>query len=131
MEFVAMIFSHSYDLYLDFWQLHMHKQFLFSPSPYFGSSTDKEWQAEGVISWQDSTMLCVCVCVCVWMCVLVWKSCHMRQVVLLILQENDQGGGGCEWVSAADSSTVTRVGVHTLSPPGAPWLRKGDMLEIL
>ena len=68
MEFVAMIFSHSYDLYLDFWQLHMHKQFLFSPSPYFGSSTDKEWQAEGVISWQDSTMLCVCVCVCVNVC---------------------------------------------------------------
>ena len=134
MEFVEMIFSHSYDLYLDFWQLHMHKKFLFSPPPNFGSSTDKEWQAEEgdkLTRQHHAVCVCVCVCVCVWMCVLVWKSCHVRQVVLLILQENDQGGGVWKWVSATNSSIMALVVVHTLSLPGAPWPRKKEVLEIL
>lgn len=94
-----MSFSQSHDLYLDFWQFHTHQQSLFSPSPYFGSSTDKEWQAERVISWQDSTML-----VCVWTHVLVWKSCHVKQIVSLILQESDHSWGVWGSVATANSS---------------------------
>lgn len=46
MGSVEVIFSHSYDLYLEFGHLHMHQKSLFPLSSYFGSSTNK---GEGMI----------------------------------------------------------------------------------
>lgn len=76
----------------------MHQQSLFSPSPYFGSSTGKEWQAERVISWQDSTML-----MCVWMCT-PYESSVLRGRLFINPTKNDQLPTVWELVVAANSS---------------------------
>lgn len=63
----------------------MQQKSLFSPSPYFGSSTSKEWQAERMIA----DKIALCLCVCVWMCT-PYKSSVMIGKLFINPTKNDQ-----------------------------------------